>query len=64
MGRGPEKPCLSPLTALDAVGTIIAVANGGDHVTLALGPVRIQPRGALRNVKIVDLSSRDIVYKA
>jgi hypothetical protein len=42
----------------------MAVAHRGDPVTLALAVIGLISRRALRNIQIVDLSSRDIVDKA
>lgn len=56
----PEKP----LTAFNAIGIGVATADGVDQVTLALAIVGLVSRRALRNIKIVDLASGDVVDKA
>jgi len=53
---------VSLLAALDLGG--VAMAESGEHGTLALAGVAFVSRGTLGNVQIVDPAGRDVVDKA
>jgi len=55
---------MSLLAAVDLGGVGLAMAEGGDQVTLALAGVTFVSRGTLGDVHIVDPAGRDVVDKA
>lgn len=63
MDRVSKSPCISPLAAIDVVGGV-APDESGDHVALALATVTTVSGRTLRNVKIVDQASGDVVDEA
>ena len=58
------KAFVSPSTTLNVVGIGVAVTDGAQQITLALAPVSVPSRRALRNIKVVDLSGGNVVDEA
>ena len=58
------KTFVSPSTTLDVVGIGVAVTDGAQQITLALAPISVPSRRALRNIKVVDLSGGNVVDEA
>lgn len=52
------------LAAVNLGGVGVAMAESGDHVTLALAGVTFVSRRTLGDVQIVDQAGRDVVDKA